>query len=373
MGVGGITGTGGSQAGGTSGIGGGSSTNPDAGESCPSIFDFETDIASWAAASGADGAGVSLAVSSVEKSTGTQSLKVTLPALTSAAAAGDAGATTDKRSIQVTPTALMNLWPGAVVKLMVWAPADATNVWVQVFSQSNNWGKWDNTSYIPVSPASWKEISYTIPEGTLPGGIQRLGLQIGVNGGGTFAGGDLFVDAVSVCDDAANQSCAGSGTGSYGWETAGSADGWAVNGNPSAGADTAIAQSTAQASAGAGSLAVTFTSLPAAASASAPSSRQVGIDKPNLFCGQTVTFKVWIPAGAGAAGLKVQPFVHSDNFGKWNASDYSTVTEDGWSTVTYVVPSTINSLGIQRMGLNFSNTSTTAAYSGTAYVDAVSW
>jgi hypothetical protein len=283
---------------------------------------------------------------------------------------GGTDGTTTARIISVAPLATANLWPGATVSMSVWAPAGSASLFFQIFSQSNNWMKWDNTAYFAPTPGAWKTITYTIPN-TFPGGIQGLGLQTGVYNGGTFAGGDIFIDSITVCGGTA--SCAGTGTGLFDFEAADTpaTDNWAEDGTD---ADTVVSQATDQFFHGAGSLKVALTGVPAPTTGW--TSRRIRVSgawnvaTPNLYCGQTVTFHVY---ATNVTGLNVQPisWVNSWVFGSGTA--VTPAAANTWTTVTYTVPATINSLGLQAIGLQLSNTATTAAYTGTVYIDDVTW
>ena len=353
----------------------GGATSTDAGSSnCPIIYDWEgttgtaTDLQGWSADTG-----VTLSVSSTEANSGSQSLQVSLPQMSSTAA--DGGVSTATYSIYVTPPASANLWAGAVVTFNVWAPSTATNLTFKAFTQNTSAWTWDDTgnSSITVVLGGWTTWTYTVPNvPLLPGGMQRLGIQFLVSGSASFSGGDVFVDAITACPGTG--SCTGSGTGSYSWETAGSVDGWTIVGNPCT-PDTTIDQmsmTTPAAEAGTGALSMTFASLPAASSSISCASRQLVLDNPNVYCGKTITYYVWMPTGATAAGVIVQPFSRQDGW-VWSMGSNVALTEGAWTTITYQMPASISYLGVQQIGLQFSNTSTAAAFSGTAYVDNVTW
>jgi hypothetical protein len=199
--------------------------------------------------------------------------------------------------------------------------------------------------------------------------MQRLGILIGVADGAQLPAGDIFVDAISACPTTG--SCAGTGTGSFDWETPGSVDGWSASGSTVF--DTATSQSTAQALTGTGSLAATFSNVPAVTSWTNPNpaTRQIVLKNPNAYCGQTVTYHVWMPPGAKAAGLELQTYARQNGW-VWNSGTYVTATEGAWTTIPYTLPE-FGYRGLQEIGLQFIFMSTTANYSGTAYIDAVNW
>jgi hypothetical protein len=211
---------------------------------------------------------------------------------------------------------------------------------------------------------AWSSFTYTIPD-TFPGGLQLLGFQFSVGGGASFAGGVIYVDSITVTGGDPN--CGGSGTGTYGWETAGSLQGWAKEGADS---DTAVSQSTARSNTGTGSLEVAFVNL---VPTSGTAVRRVFLDRPNAYCGQPVTFHLWIPAGFAAAGMSVQPYAVFDNWKGWDYGTTPSLVENGWSLVTYTLPQ-VGPGGLQRLGLEFSPALTgSAGFTGNVYVDDVSW
>ena len=357
---------GGSSAGGSA-AGGTTSTSP----GCSTVWDWEgTTTDSWAADTD-----VTLSVSTTQKVTGTQSLKATIPALTSVAA-DDAGtaATTTVRGISITPpAATSNLWPGATVTVNVLIPTGTTGLWIHVYMQSNNWVNWNDTTVGTITPGTWSTLTFTVPAASaiFPGGINRFGVQLGVSGGGTFAGGDIFIDSITVCGGA--QACSGTGTGSFDFETAGSTDGWAFKGDTSV-TDTVVTQSTTQhyGTTGSGSLKVAMTAIPAAPTPPATgwTSRQVELANPKAYCGQTITFHV---KADNVTGLNVQPYAMANGWG-WFAGNGVTLTDTtNWTEIKYTLPATITFQGLQAFGLQLSNTVSTATYTGNVYIDGISW
>jgi hypothetical protein len=317
---------------------------------------------------------VTLAVSTTQKVTGTQSLKATIPALTSKAA-DDAGgtATTTVRGFSVSPSATSNLWPGATVTVNVLIPTGTIGLWVHVYMQSNNWANWTDATVGTPTPGTWSTLTFTVPAATVifPGGINAFGIQLGVSGGGTFAGGDVYIDSITVCGGA--QACSGTGTGSFDFETAGSTDGWAFKGATSV-TDTVVTQSTDQhyGSTGSGSLKVALTAIPAAPAPPATgwTSRQVELANPKAYCGQTITFHV---RADNVTGLNVQPYALANGW-SWFAGPGVTLTDTtSWTEIKYALPATINFQGLQAFGLQLSNTVSTGTYTGNVYIDGISW
>ena len=362
MDTGGACGSGGStDTGGAGGTGGTTST----GTGCPVIWDWEgSTVDTWASTD----TDVTLAVSSDQKFTGTQSLKATLPAMTSTA--GDAGSTV--KTIAITPpTTASAMWPGAAITAHVWVPAGTTKAWLQLFIQSNNWGSWNNSTSVGATAGDWTTLTFTVPAATaiFPGGINQFGVQFGVSGGDSFAGGDIYIDSITVCGG--TQACSGTGTGSFDFETASSTDGWAFKGASSV-TDTVVSQSTDQhyGDTGSGSLKVVMTALPPAASSSSWTSRLIELANPKAYCGQAVTYYVYAD---NVTGLSVQPYASANGWAWFAGTSTTLSTTNTWTEVKFTLPATINFLGLQAMGLQLSNTSTADTYTGTVYIDGIAW
>jgi hypothetical protein len=131
--------------------------------------------------------------------------------------------------------------------------------------------------------------------------------------------------------------------------------GWAAGGSPIAG----VATSTAQHFAGRQSLAVNFNGT-----AAGTSSASVG--DVVVTAGTTITFHVWIPSGSQVTVL--QPYLQDYNWA-WTSGWYGNLTANAWNTITLTVPSTAVS-PLQQLGIQFT---TSAAWSGTCYLDSVAW
>ncbi|MGO8838034.1 MAG: cellulase family glycosylhydrolase [Limisphaerales bacterium] len=133
-----------------------------------------------------------------------------------------------------------------------------------------------------------------------------------------------------------------------------SSQGWTGGG----GIVSGVATSTAQHYAGNQSLAVNFNG-----SSSGTASPSVG--NVAVVPGTTITFHVWIPSGSKVTTL--QPYIQDHN-NTWSSSWYGSFTANAWNTLTLTVPanavSPLNALGVQFF--------TSAAWTGTCYIDAVS-
>ena len=135
------------------------------------------------------------------------------------------------------------------------------------------------------------------------------------------------------------------------------AQAWTRSGAPI----TSVARSTAQKYAGAASLAVKF-------NGSGSASAQVV--NPAAKAGQVVTFRVFIPTGARLSAI--QPFVLQGAAGNWRWTGtykaLSSLKQGAWNTVTVTVPS--NAALLASLGVQFT---TSGTYTGTVYVDSVSF
>jgi hypothetical protein len=134
-----------------------------------------------------------------------------------------------------------------------------------------------------------------------------------------------------------------------------SPQGWTGGG----GIVSGVATSTAQHYAGNQSLAVNFNG--SAAGTASPSVGDVAI-----VPGTTITFHVWIPSGSKVTTL--QPYLQDYNWA-WSSSWYPSLTANAWNTLTLTVPTNAVS-PLQALGVQFI---TSAAWTGTCYIDSVSY
>jgi len=134
-----------------------------------------------------------------------------------------------------------------------------------------------------------------------------------------------------------------------------SSQGWTGGG----GIVSGVATSTAQHYAGNQSLAVNFNG-----SSSGTASPSVG--NVAVVPGATITFHVWIPSGSQVTTL--QPYLQDKNWA-WTSSWYANLTANAWNTITLPVPSTAV-MPLQTLGIQFI---TSAGWTGTCYIDSVSW
>jgi|GEM_PF-682760 len=122
---------------------------------------------------------------------------------------------------------------------------------------------------------------------------------------------------------------------------------------------TGVATSTAQHFVGRQSLAVTF-------SGTAAGTSSVILNNVPATPGTTITFRVWIPSGSQITSI--QPYLQDYNW-NWSSSFYGSLTANAWNTITLTVPGT-DLAPLQLLGLQFT---TSAAWSGTCYIDSIAW
>ena len=127
----------------------------------------------------------------------------------------------------------------------------------------------------------------------------------------------------------------------------------------SGGIISGITNSTVRKYAGQQSLAVNFDS----ASAGNSSIIVRGVPAP---AGATITFRVWLPSGHKIS--TIEPIVQDYNW-HWTQSWYNNFAANAWNTFTVTVPPTATT-ELQRLNLKFS---TSAGWTGTCYVDSISW
>jgi hypothetical protein len=275
----------------------------------------------------------------------------------------------------------VDFWPGTVLTFRGYLPVgwDTTGgTYFQAIGQANNYAIFDSTgnSARTAMPGAWTTWTYTIPE-TFPGGFQALGFQIGDNSGGsTIPAGSVFIDGITATPSPTPGCARAMPMVTHDFETD-----WAplpatqpyqvADGTDAVtGPNIAIARSTALADMGTASLAVTFTGLEVLSPAT-DAKRIVFVNNPNVYCGQAMSFRVFLPAGSD--GLTFQVFAQYNNYAGFSGTGgLSTVTRDAWNTGTFTVPMTVGPGGVQRVGLEFIYTGTTA-FTGTVYVDQITW
>ena len=363
-------GAGGAGAGGMAGVGGAAGGGGQGGMAPVVLFDFED---------GAQGWGGSSATQSAEQYVdGLNSLKLTYAALDSAQAFWNRGGA-DRNGVQ--------FWPGTVLTFRAYLPVGwdtSGGTFFQVIGQANNYAIFDSTgnSARTPMPGGWTTWTYTIPE-TFPGGFQTLGFQIGDNAmGATIPAGSIYLDSITATPGTGTPGCArATPAGLHDFETA-----WTIGENqpyqvagalnpqmdPSVGNQISIAHSGTQPFMGTGSLAVTFTALPVPTGMpnDLETKRIVFIRNPNVYCGQTMTFRVFMPTGS--EGLTYQVFAQYDNFNGFSGTGGQTVTRAMYNTTTFTIPTTVGPGGIQRVGVEFIYTGS-APYTGVVYIDQVTW
>lgn len=181
------------------------------------------------------------------------------------------------------------------------------------------------------------------------GGTVGMGGMGGTGGagpggtGGTNAGGQ----AGSTPADAAQYNFE---SGTQAWDTSGAPV-------------TTVASSTTEHFAGTHALAVTVSGAAGTANAAVLS--------PATPAGKVVTFHIWIPSASAISAL--QPFVLQDATGNWtwtgNWQAIGSLNAGAWNTLTVTVPANA-ALPLAQLGVQVT---TGATWTGTLYVDSVSW
>ena len=137
--------------------------------------------------------------------------------------------------------------------------------------------------------------------------------------------------------------------------------GWTSGGGIISGATSTIEKPFA----GSQSLAVAITS-PAGGG-----SNTVAVSAPVTPAGATVTYHVWIPAGSKI--VSVQPYVLQGASGGWawtgSWTPVANLTANSWNTITVTVPAAAK-VPLYTLGVEFA---TNGAWSGTCYIDSVTW
>ncbi len=350
-GAGGIAGAGGLAGGGMAGAGGmsGGGAGGAGGVAPTMVYDFENGVQGW---------GGTTSQSTTQVKDGAYSLAFAHPELNAS-----------NISVEVSNPPL---WPGTVITVNVWLPEGldtSGGTYFQMFTNSNNYSNYDvgGNGQRTAQSGAWTTWQYTVPN-TFPGGIQVLGFQIGDNTGGTtIPAGNIYIDSITATGGRADCTAVTPPTALHDFEAALPADTYLVDG----GGNVTVSQSTDRFyGTGAGSLKVSFAGLPAAASTSEPTKRFIYINKPNVYCGQTMTFHIWLPAGSEAMGAQVLSVFNW--YSGFAGTGNLTVTRDDWTTGTLTIPTTVDYRGIQRVGIEFAYTGT-SPFTGDAYIDQVSW
>jgi hypothetical protein len=245
-------------------------------------------------------------------------------------------------------------------------------------------------------PGAFNTWTYTVPN-TFPGGLQSLGFQMGDNMGGALIGGkSIYLDNITATGGV--QVCAtGTGTGNHDFENtdagAATTTGYAIDDNPANAGVAAISISTDQASSGTQSLKVALTGLPNTTAGGA-NVRNIYINSPNIYCGQTATFHVYMPTGSD--GVVFQAYVQYNSYGKFVSMGPATITRGAFTTYAFTIPADVGPGGIQRLGVQILNNRTTpdggtgttdagdggtdaaapadtTSFTGNVYIDGITW
>jgi fibronectin type 3 domain-containing protein len=371
-------------------------------------YNFESGVQGWAATGGITSG---VATSTVQKYAGNQSLAVSFN--------GTAAGTADVR----VPTP--SVPDGSTVTYHIWIPSGSTITDVKPYVTG---GTWSGNFYGTISTNTWMTIATTVQSGTAPD--TYLGIQIDTNGAWT---GTVYIDAVSwpagsapaaptglaaVPTDTQNALSwnASSGATSYNvyrgtsaggesgtaiatgisgttYTNTGLTDGTtyyytvkAVNGVGTSGASNEASGAPAEFNFESGLQGWSFKTAPATGAAQsttqyfgathslaltingAAGKGYAYLASPSTPAGKTVTFHVWVPSGSQLTG--VQPYV-MDQAWAWTGTFVAigNLTVNAWNTITVTVPSGA-AMPLNEMGVEFD---TGATWSGTCYVDSISW
>ena len=124
--------------------------------------------------------------------------------------------------------------------------------------------------------------------------------------------------------------------------------------------------------------------------------RNIYINSPNIYCGQTATFHVYMPTGSD--GVVFQAYVQYNAYGKFVAMGPTTITRGAFTTYAFTIPADVGPGGIQRLGVQIINNRTTpdggtarsgsdagdggtdagapantTSFTGNVYIDAITW
>jgi hypothetical protein len=212
-------------------------------------------------------------------------------------------------------------------------------------------------------------------------GVVALLFGAGAGGQSSYAN-DVYTDGQPFMKSRAGAILNAGGvalsTSSGGGSDAGTSDGGGTPSDPaqynfesgaqgftsSGGMIQSVANSTARAYAGSHSLALSI-------NAAGADARTVFVRTPSTSAGKTVSFRVWFPTGSKLSSI--QPYVLQGASGGWtwtgNWRAVSSLTAGAWNTITVAVPSGA-ATPLDQLGIEFA---TSAAWAGTAYVDAIAW
>ena len=216
---------------------------------------------------------------------------------------------------------------------------------VNVSIQTADSGGTSITKNVPLTANAWTLVEVPFSQLGSPASIKRINF--------TAAAGTVYFDQLKIAPFVAPPPA---DTADYNFET--STQGWS-NGWASP-VITAVGVSTDRAYAGTKSLKVTLNNTTGIVK-----NVSVLITPPaGLTAGQTVTFRYWVPGGAGiTAGA---PFTQGTGVG-WTAN-WATFVKGAWTTVTLTVPANIGT--IQNLGYQVV---VDPGFSGSFYLDAIDW
>jgi hypothetical protein len=111
-------------------------------------------------------------------------------------------------------------------------------------------------------------------------------------------------------------------------------------------------------------------SLEVSVVAGAADRQTVFVSNPSVPAGKAVTFRVYVPSGSALSA--VQPFVLQGASGNWawtgNYRTVSSLTTGAFNAISVTVPS--NAAALAQLGVELT---TSAAWTGKVYIDAIAW
>jgi len=236
---------------------------------------------------------------------------------------------------------------GQSITFHIYLPADAKIDWIQPSAQegaAGNWrwhGKWQPIETLALG--AWNTITLDIPADAQA--LDAIGLELYMSQ--PYAG-TVYIDSIDFASPPADAAI-------YNFET--NTQGWTSVGDDI----VTVATSSAQKFAGVNALAVQINGGGFAS---------VAVPMPTASAGQTITFHIYLPAGANLDWI--QPFAQQGEAGGWhwngNWQPLSTLQLGAWNAITVQVPSDAKPLDKIGVELYMSQ-----PYSGTVYIDSVSF
>jgi probable HAF family extracellular repeat protein len=234
--------------------------------------------------------------------------------------------------------------PGDTIAFRIYIPADSKVEWIQPYALGGAADSWAwHGAWTPVEAlqlGAWNTITIAIPNDAHP--LHAIGLEVFSS---DSAPGAIYLDSIDygVTPD----------TAQYHFETG--TQGWLNDGDPIVNVTT----SAAKVFAGRRSLGIDLTGTGLA---------RVAVENPTVQAGDTITFRVFIPEGAGIDWI--QSFAIEGAEGNWawhgNWQPIGALQAGVWNTITVNVPAGAHAIAALGIELSISQAS-----AGTVYMDSV--